>query len=86
MRTHQLGCPSCSGQGYKGRVGIHELMATNDELVKAINAGEEAAVIKQVALRNGMKSLHQDSMLKVKEGITSMEEALATVPPDMLRA
>jgi len=77
------GCPTCGGNGYKGRVGIHELMATSEELIKAINADEEAAVIKRVAMRNGMMTLHQDSMLKVKEGITTMAEALATVPPDM---
>ena len=77
------GCPVCGGSGYKGRVGIHELMATSEELVKAINDEVEAAVIKQVAMRNGMKTLHQDSMLKVKEGLTTMEEALACVPPDM---
>lgn len=77
------GCPSCGGSGYKGRVGIHELMATSEELIKAINADEEAAVIKRIAMRNGMRTLHQDSMLKVKEGLTTMEESLATVPPDM---
>jgi type IV pilus assembly protein PilB len=58
-------------------------MATSEELIKAINSGEEAAVIKRIAMRNGMMTLHQDSMLKVKEGLTTMEEALATVPPDM---
>lgn len=77
------GCPACGGNGYKGRVGIHELMATSEELVKAINASEEAAVIKRIAMRNGMYTLHQDSMLKVKEGLTTMAESLATVPPDM---
>ncbi|MEO0509398.1 MAG: GspE/PulE family protein [Verrucomicrobiota bacterium] len=77
------GCAACGGSGYKGRVGIHELMATSEELVKAINADEEAAVIKRIAMRNGMYTLHQDSMLKVKEGLTTMEEALSTVPPDM---
>jgi type IV pilus assembly protein PilB len=77
------GCPTCGGNGYKGRVGIHELMATSEELIKGINAGEEAAVIKRIAMRNGMMTLHQDSMLKVKEGLTTMEEALGTVPPDM---
>jgi len=77
------GCPTCGGNGYKGRVGIHELMATSEELIKAINADEEAAVIKRIAMRNGMMTLHQDSMLKVKEGLTTMEEALATVPTDM---
>lgn len=77
------GCPVCGGSGYKGRVGIHELMATSEELVKGINDEVESATIKQIAMRNGMKTLHQDSMLKVKEGLTTMEEALATVPPDM---
>ncbi|NBB78861.1 MAG: type II/IV secretion system protein [Verrucomicrobia bacterium] len=77
------GCPACGGNGYKGRVGIHELMATSEEMVKGINAGVEAATIKQIAMRNGMMTLHQDSMLKVKEGVTTMEEALGTVPPDM---
>lgn len=77
------GCPSCGGNGYKGRVGIHELMATSEELIKAINAGEEASAIKRIAMRNGMMTLHQDSMLKVKEGLTTTAEAIATVPPDM---
>ena len=77
------GCPACGGNGYKGRVGIHELMATSEELIKGINACEEAATIKRIAMRNGMMTLHQDSMLKVKEGLTTMEEALGTVPPDM---
>lgn len=77
------GCPACGGGGYKGRVGIHELMATSEELIAAINAEVEAAQIKKIAMRNGMMTLHQDSMLKVKEGLTTMEEALSTVPPDM---
>ena len=59
------------------------LMATSEELVKAINAEEEASTIKRVAMRNGRMNLHQDSLLKVKEGLTTPEEALATVPPDM---
>ncbi|MFP4069154.1 MAG: GspE/PulE family protein [Opitutales bacterium] len=82
-RAVEDGCPACGGLGYKGRVGIHELMATSEELIKAINADEEAAVIKRIAMRNGMMTLHQDSMLKVKEGVSTMEEAIATVPPDM---
>lgn len=74
---------SPAGPPYKGRVGIHELMAVSEELNAAINAGLETARIKEVAVRNGMYTLHQDSMLKVKEGTTTMEEALANVPPDL---
>jgi len=82
-RASEDGCPSCGGNGYKGRVGIHELMATSEELVQAINSEEEAVVLKRIAMRNGMKTLHQDCMLKVKDGLTTMQEALGAVPPDM---
>lgn len=77
------GCPKCNSTGYKGRLGIHELMVTNNELIEAVNKGLESAELKKIAMRAGMKTLHQDSLLKVKEGITTLEEALATVPPDM---
>jgi type IV pilus assembly protein PilB len=77
------GCPNCNKTGYKGRVGIHELMPTSKELVDAINKEVETAVIKRIAMRNRMKTLHQDSMLKVREGVTTMEESISTVPADM---
>ncbi len=77
------GCPTCGGNGYKGRVGTHELMAVSEDLVKGINAGYETARLKKIAIRNGMKTLHQDSLLKVKDGITTIQEALATIPPDL---
>ena len=78
------GCPKCGGKGMKGRVGIHELMTNNEDLTRAINANAETATIKRVAMRTGMKTLHQDTLLKVKEGVTTMLEAIATVPPDMV--
>jgi len=78
------GCPKCNNTGYKGRVGIHELMVSNNELVEGINKGFEASELKKIAMRGGMKTLHQDSMLKVKEGLTTIEEAVSTVPPDMI--
>lgn len=77
------GCPACGGIGYKGRVGIHELMPTSEELVKGINCEYDTAKIKRIAVRNGLRTLHQDSMLKVSEGVTTIEEAIASVPPDM---
>jgi type IV pilus assembly protein PilB len=78
------GCHVCGGTGYKGRVGIHELMTNSEELTEAINKEVEVAELKRVAMRNGMKTLHQDSMLKVKLGLTTVEEALANVPPDLI--
>jgi type IV pilus assembly protein PilB len=77
------GCPKCGGSGYKGRVGIHELMITNEELIEGINKGLETSELKKIAMRAGMKTLHQDSLLKVKDGLTTMEEAIANVPPDL---
>jgi type IV pilus assembly protein PilB len=83
FKANPKGCPKCNGTGYKGRVGIHELMVTNGELIEGINKGLESAELKRIAMRGGMKTLHQDSMLKVKEGLTTLEEAVATVPPDL---
>ncbi len=84
-RSSENGCPSCGGNGMKGRIGIHELMRNNTELTKAINLGAETAVLKRIAMDSGMKTLHQDSMLKVKEGTSTVIEAISTVPPDMAR-
>jgi type IV pilus assembly protein PilB len=83
FKANPKGCPKCGSSGYKGRVGIHELMVSNEELVAAINKESETAELKRIAMRNGMKTLHQDSLLKVKEGLTTIEEALSNVPPDM---
>jgi type IV pilus assembly protein PilB len=78
------GCHICGGVGYKGRVGIHELMTNSEELTEGINKEVEVAELKRIAMKNGMKTLHQDSMLKVKMGLTTMEDALSNVPPDMI--
>jgi type IV pilus assembly protein PilB len=83
FKANPKGCPKCGGSGYKGRVGIHELMVSNEELIDGINKEMEAAELKKIAQRGGMKTLHQDSILKVKEGLTTIEEAIANVPPDM---
>ncbi len=82
-RHNPKGCPKCGSSGYKGRVGIHELMITNEELVEAINKEKDVTELKKIAVRGGMKTLHQDSLLKVKDGLTTLEEAIATVPPDL---
>jgi type II secretory ATPase GspE/PulE/Tfp pilus assembly ATPase PilB-like protein len=83
-RANSQGCPQCGGTGYKGRVGIHELMTNSEELTNAINQKVEASELKRIAMRSGMKTLHQDSLLKVKLGLTTIEEALANVPPDLV--
>ena len=84
FKSNPQGCPTCGGTGYKGRVGIHELMTNSEELTEGINKEVEVAELKRIAMRNGMKTLHQDSMLKVKMGLTTIEEALSNVPPDLI--
>ncbi|TAG28791.1 MAG: GAF domain-containing protein [Verrucomicrobia bacterium] len=84
FRANPQGCPSCNGVGYKGRVGIHELMTNSEALTGAINKKAEVAELKRIAMRDGMKTLHQDSMLKVKMGLTTIDDALANVPPDLI--
>jgi type IV pilus assembly protein PilB len=78
------GCHLCGGTGYKGRVGIHELMVNSEAITEAINKKSEISELKRAAMKSGMKTLHQDSMLKVKLGLTTMEDALANVPPDLI--
>ncbi len=84
FKANPQGCPVCGGTGYKGRVGIHELMINSEELTEGINKEVEVAQLKRIAMKNGMKTLHQDSMLKVKMGLTTVEEALSNVPPDLI--
>jgi len=83
FKANPKGCPKCNSIGYKGRVGIHELMITNEELVEGINKELETSELKKIAMRGGMKTLHQDSMCKVKEGLSTMAEALSIVPQDL---
>ena len=83
FRHNPKGCMRCNHTGYKGRVGIHELMVVNEGMIEAINKGNETAELKRLAMRDGMMTLHQDSLIKVKEGISTFEEALATAPPDL---
>lgn len=82
-KANKKGCPVCDGKGYKGRVGIHELMTTSEQLIEGINKEVETAELKKIAMFNKMSTLHMDSMHKVVAGTTTMEEAIATVPPDM---
>ncbi len=84
FKANPQGCPTCGGTGYKGRVGIHELMINSEELTEGINKEVEVAQLKRIAMKNGMKTLHQDSILKVKMGLTTIEEALSNVPPDLI--
>jgi type IV pilus assembly protein PilB len=78
------GCEACNGIGYKGRIGIHEILVPDDETRHAINAkGVTAETLKRLAVeRCGMTTLYWDAMEKVAAGICSLEEVLLKVPKD----
>ena len=70
------GCDHCSGTGFDGRVGIYELLTINDDMIRIILAREPSNVLKEAAIKNGMKSLRDAALKKLKDGVTSVEEVL----------
>ena len=68
------GCKTCHETGYKGRLAINELMVVDDEIKSLIMKRASADELMKAALKNGMKSLRDDGLDKVKENITSKEE------------
>jgi general secretion pathway protein E len=70
------GCERCFGSGYKGRMGIFELMELGDEIRQLIMKNADAASITNVARRNGMRNLREDGWLKVMSGVTTADEVM----------
>jgi type IV pilus assembly protein PilB len=73
---HGKGCATCNNTGYKGRVGLYEVMEINDELRELILVGASALEIKKKALEQGMITLRRSGLQKVAAGLTTMEEVL----------
>ncbi|MDH6594984.1 type II secretory ATPase GspE/PulE/Tfp pilus assembly ATPase PilB-like protein [Variovorax sp. TBS-050B] len=72
------GCPHCDNTGFKGRVGIHELMVISRTLRRMVQSGARAEELQEAALREGMRTLRQDGIEKVLAGQTTIEEVRAT--------
>ncbi|MHB8150134.1 MAG: type IV-A pilus assembly ATPase PilB [Desulfobulbia bacterium] len=70
------GCAKCNGGGYKGRVGLFELMEITDEVAKAISAEVPEDQLRKIAVQEGMTPLRRAGVKKVIEGATSIEEIL----------
>lgn len=73
----RVGCQECEGHGYRGRMGIHELMLSDEAIRQHIRRRASAAEIRQTALAAGMLTLRQDGIEKVLHGLTDMSEVLA---------
>lgn len=71
-----IGCSECNGLGYRGRVGFFELMEVTEEVSKAISAEVPEDQLRKISVNEGMTPLREAALKKVRQGITSVEEAM----------
>jgi type IV pilus assembly protein PilB len=76
------GCEVCNKTGYKGRVALYEVMPVKDEIKELILQGASVLDIKRLAVSLGMRTLRRSGLLKVKSGLTSLEEVVENTFPD----
>ena len=72
------GCERCKGSGYKGRVGVYQVMPVSEEIQRLIMANRTELDIAEQAQREGIRDLRQSGLLKVKQGLTSLDEVLGS--------
>src|SRR5207253_8134789 len=70
------GCKICNGSGYKGRVGLYEVMEITPQIKDAIIMNATSVELKKVAIANGMITLRRSGLLKVREQVTTLEEVV----------
>ncbi|AAC07748.1 GspE/PulE family protein [Aquifex aeolicus] len=73
-KAHEGGCEYCNYTGYKGRTAVHEILEVDDDIKELIIRGATHDVIRKKAIEKGMRTLYKNGLLKVKRGITSIEE------------
>ncbi len=69
-------CPTCKGSGYKGRVGLYEVMEMNDDLRELILIGASSLEIRKKAIEHGMLTLRMSGLCKIRDGVTTIEEVV----------
>ena len=74
-----VGCKKCGGTGYRGRLGVHEVLIMSEEISRLCVENATAEEIKQVAIDQGMMTLRQDGLEKVRAGQTSIEEIVRVI-------
>ncbi|MBI5732531.1 type II/IV secretion system protein [Candidatus Jorgensenbacteria bacterium] len=77
--TAGKGCVQCDKTGYRGRIGIYEVLEVDDAVRPLIVGRADASQIKQAALKNGMKTMIEDGFIKARKGITTIEEVLRII-------
>jgi general secretion pathway protein E len=73
---HGRGCEACMQSGYRGRTGIFELLVMDNDTRHLLTSGSDSVKMKDMAVRNGMATLFEDGLLKVKNGMTTLNEVL----------
>jgi len=68
------GCEKCNNTGYKGRVGLYEVMDITDELRELVLVGASGLELRRKAIEEGMLTLRMSGLRKVKDGLTTVEE------------
>lgn len=76
------GCPECMSTGYKGRIGIYELMISDEKVRNAVISKSSTDEIRKLALAAGMITLKEDGIRKIKEDLTTVEEVLRVTEED----
>jgi type IV pilus assembly protein PilB len=74
------GCNDCENSGYRGRVGIYEVLVFNERLRSAVRSSAPDTEIRNLARSSGMRPMHEDAIEKVRLGITTMDELVRVVP------
>ncbi|MBN8504655.1 MAG: Flp pilus assembly complex ATPase component TadA [Burkholderiales bacterium] len=77
QQYRRCGCEACNGSGYKGRLGIHELLVSDDAIRELIRKRAPAAEMFKAAQRGGLRTLRQDGIEKLLAGLTDLPEVLA---------
>jgi type IV pilus assembly protein PilB len=77
-----VGCRTCNGTGYKGRVALYEIMRFSDSLKEMVLQGSSTAELKLAAIKNGMMTLRMSGIQKVLDGMTTTEEILRVTMAD----
>ncbi|HKG80042.1 MAG TPA: type IV-A pilus assembly ATPase PilB, partial [Pyrinomonadaceae bacterium] len=70
------GCPTCNDTGYKGRIGLYEVMEITDELRELILIGASALELRKKAIDDGMITLRESGLYKIRAGVTTIEEVV----------
>jgi len=76
------GCSSCNQSGYRGRCGIFEFLPATDEIKSSIIRNDDAATLKKLAIQSGMRTLRDDGVDRVLNGVTSFDEVMRVTRED----